>query len=80
MRKLTEQIEHTLRDVPETRNSDIALMVAIWRRYFPKVIKYSIGREYVMLEDIPKLPREDNIKRIRAYFQNGENMYCATHL
>jgi len=71
-------VEECLRNLPETRNSDIVLMLAIWRRYFPQRIrKGASGEEGVWLRDIIDLPREDNIKRVRAKF-NAEGKYYPT--
>ena len=58
---LKQQVEQTLKTQPDTRNSDITLMIAIWKKY------YGVG-EYVELKKLYDLPREDNIKRIRAKF------------
>lgn len=75
---LKTMVEECLRNMPETRNSDIVLMLAIWRRYFPQRIrKGASGEEGVWLRDIIDLPREDNIKRVRAKF-NAEGKYYPT--
>lgn len=75
---LKTMVEECLRNLPETRNSDIVLMIAIWRRYFPQRIrKGASGEEGVWLRDLIDLPREDNIKRVRAKF-NAEGKYYPT--
>lgn len=72
---LKQMVEECLRNIPETRNSDIVLAIAIWRRYFPQRIrKGASGEEGVWLRDLIDLPREDNVKRIRAKF-NAEGKY-----
>lgn len=55
----------------EARNSDIALTVLIWLRW------YDVD-ETVQLERLFHLPREDNVKRVRAVFQNTEHKYLPT--
>ena len=79
MRKLKAQVEYCLDTFPETRNSDIALTLAIWRQYFPtRIRKGASGEEGVWLKDLYDLPREDNVKRVRAKFQNEQNLYLPT--
>lgn len=75
---LKAQVEAILRNIPETRNSDIALMIEVWRRYYPQRIKKGAsGEEGVWLKDLFDLPREDNVKRVRAKF-NHEGKYFPT--
>jgi len=79
IKTLKGMVEVTLQEAPETRNSDITLTIEIWRRFFPQAVKKgSSGREGVLLSDLYHLPREDNVKRIRAYFQNDEKKYFPT--
>ncbi len=68
----------TLREVPETRNSDVLLTTEIWKRFYPDFILSEAGDGYVFLEDLLVLPREDLIKRIRCVVQNEHNMYLPT--
>ena len=71
-------VENILRNMPENRNSDIALTIEIWRKYYPSLIKVGkTGQEGVWLKDIFELPREDNIKRERAKF-NALGKYYPT--
>lgn len=71
-------VEACLRNIPETRNSDITLMIEVWRRYFPQRVKRGqTGEEGIWLKDLYDLPREDNIKRERAKF-NAEGKYYPT--
>ena len=71
-------VENILRNVPESRNSDITLMIEIWKRYYPQRIKKGAsGEEGVWLRDLYDLPREDAVKRIRASF-NHEGKYFPT--
>ena len=81
MKPLNEIVDEVLRNVPETRNSDIRLMIEIWKRYYPTQVRTSgsgfFAQEYVLLKDLYDLPREDNIKRIRALL-NAEGKYYPT--
>lgn len=68
-----------LESQPETRNSDIALMIAIWKLYYPKSIKIGkSGDEGIWLKDLHILPREDHVKRHRAKIQNEKHLYLPT--
>lgn len=79
--RLKKMVELTLDENPswrniEVRNSDIALMVIIWQRWF------NVGTNddsVVHLYRLLDLPREDNIKRVRAHFQNTEHKYMPTN-
>lgn len=73
---LKEQVEQCLKEVPETRNSDITLMIAVWSQFWPQRISPELTVRLMSLYD---LPREDNIKRIRAKF-NAEGKYWPTDL
>jgi len=76
---LKQQVEVCLREVPATRDSDITLTVEIWKRYYPhSIIKAPNGEIYVNLNDLYKLPREDNTKRYRAKF-NEEGKYLTSN-
>ena len=73
---LKTQVRHCLLEYPETRNSDITLMLKIWEIYFPEYLKKgATGQIGVWLKDLYELPREDNIKRVRAFFQNTQGLY-----
>lgn len=72
-------VGNILKNYPETRNSDITLMIKLWEVYFPsRVRKGQNGQLGVYLCDLYELPREDNIKRIRAHFQNDMTLYLPT--
>jgi hypothetical protein len=79
--RLKKMVELTLKENPtyrgiEARNSDIVLMIIIWQRW------YSVGTNddsVVHLHRLFDLPREDNIKRVRAVFQNTEHRYLPTN-
>lgn len=73
-----DMVENVLRNLPETRNSDITLLIEIWKRYYPQRIKKGAsGEEGVWLRDLYDLPREDGVKRLRATF-NHEGKYYPT--
>lgn len=68
--KLKDQVIEILKEQPATRNSNIALTIAIWRRYFPGYLfKAPSGESSICLKDLYELPREDNVKRVRAKLQ-----------
>lgn len=70
--KLLEKVETILRNIPEARNSDITLMIEIWKRYYPKNIKQgATGEQGIWLKDLYDLPREDAIKRTRAMLNHA---------
>lgn len=71
MNTLKKQVEFVLKNYPETRNSDITLMIKLWEVFHHVVGTVQISRLY-------DLPREDNIKRIRATFQNKLGLYVPT--
>lgn len=75
---VTEMVEHILRNVPDARNSDITLMIAIWQHYYPSMILTGTsGAKAVLLKHLYELPREDAIKRERAAL-NAEGKYFPT--
>jgi hypothetical protein len=78
--KLRDMVETVLKDNEETRNSDIKLTIAIWIKYYPDyVLDTSQGdKSGIFLDALFILPREDNVKRIRAKIQNEEKKYLPT--
>ncbi len=76
--KLKTMVQKVLEDNPETRNSDIALTIEIWKRYYPEK---TIGGECsaVRFSELYDLPREDNIKRYRAEY-NSKGEYLPTDI
>lgn len=78
-KSLREKVEAVLKENEATRNSDITLTIEIWRRFYPgAILTGNSGRQAVLLESLYKLPREDNVKRYRAKFQNDELKYLPT--
>lgn len=78
---LTAKVEHCLEFYPETRNSDIKLTNCIWFVYYKGLLfKDNNGKWSVNLLNLYDLPREDNVKRIRARIQNEEMRFLPTIL
>ncbi len=63
---LKTQVETILREFPESRNSDITLMIELWKRYYPD----TVITEGLYLKDLYDLPRESAIGRVRRSIQN----------
>lgn len=79
IKNLKGAVGNMLKENPATRNSDITLMIEIWKRHLPEKIKRGAsGEEGIWLKDLYELPREDNIKRVRAYWQNDKKFYLPT--
>lgn len=75
-RKLKSMVYRVLERVEETRDSDITLMIRICEIYYPSKVRHDkSGEAEIFLKDLYELPREDNIKRIRAFFQNEQNLF-----
>ena len=68
-----------LRENPKTRDDDVLLMIELWKKHHPTLMRVTKdGDVGVYLKDIALLPREDHIKRYRATIQNVENKYLPT--
>ena len=79
IKTLRGQVERILEDVPETRNSDVLLMIHLWKAFYPEHLKTDEqGYSIIRLWDIQEMPREDNIKRVRAQIQNEEARFLPT--
>ncbi len=84
---LTAQIENILKTYPDTRNSDITLTLYVWMFGYSHLIggmwdaqeAPSYRGATVELKHLFELPREDNVKRIRAKF-NAQGLYWPTDL
>jgi hypothetical protein len=79
IKTLKGMVRSILEDIPATRDSDIRLTIEIWKRFYPE---RTIGGECVAirLSELYDLPREDNVKRVRAQFQNVEKLYMPTDI
>lgn len=90
---LRPMVEAILKEYPKARDSDQWLTIKLWAVFYPQMMivrefkaKDLSGKEVdvveksVRLQDIMALPREDNIKRLRAKIQNEEHKYLPTTL
>lgn len=81
IKNLREQVERCLQDFPETRDSDITLTIKIWETFFQGHVKVgSTGQRGIWFTSLYKIPREDNVKRHRAVFQNVLGLYMPSTL
>jgi hypothetical protein len=78
LKNLKTEVEHCLREIPDTRNSDIKLTNAVWVTFYQGRLRQVDGHWTVRLVDIYDLPHEDNVKRIRAKIQNEKKLYLPT--
>lgn len=79
IKNLKQAVHDILKENASTRNSDITLMIEVWKKHFPSLIKRGQnGEEGVWLKDLYDLPREDNIKRVRAFWQNDKKLFLPT--
>ena len=76
IKKLKDKVEYCLKNYPETRNSDITLTIKIWRVFHSDKL-FNEGK-CIYIDNLFELPREDNIKRIRAKIQNDDGEYLPT--
>lgn len=79
--RLKNMVEQVLAENPkyqgiEARNSDVALMIIVWQRWYGVSDKPD---GIVHVRRLFDLPREDNIKRVRAKIQNEEHKYLPTN-
>ena len=71
--QLKHQIEIILKDYPKSRDSDITLMIELWKVFYKDHIKKTSNGDFgIYLPSLYHLPREDSVKRIRAIIQNVE--------
>ena len=71
--KLRKKVEYCLENFPATRNSDVTLTISIWRQFHRVNGAINVSQLY-------DLPREDNVKRLRAEIQNVEGRFLPTSL
>lgn len=70
-----------LQENVKARDSDQYLTIMVWMKYYPEsIVELQDGSKAVKLRDVMILPREDNVKRIRAKIQNEEGMYLPTSM
>ncbi len=70
--KLKDKILYCLNKDEQSRNSDVRLTQAVWVNFHrDRLFANDQGELCVKIHDLFELPREDNIKRIRATIQNN---------
>jgi len=79
--RLKNMVEQILKENPkymniEARNSDIVLLIIIWQRWYGVS---DLENGIVHVRRLLDLPREDNVKRVRAKIQNEEHKYLPTN-
>lgn len=79
IKDLDKKVRYCLKIDEASRNSDIRLTQVIWWTYYRDSLKEIDNVFYVSLGKLFELPREDNIKRIRAKIQNEERQYLPTN-
>lgn len=75
---LESQVLAVLEKDEQSRNSDIRLMQVLWYTYYRNHITEIHGKWYVEMGSLKVLPREDNIKRVRAKIQNVKHLFLPT--
>lgn len=76
---LKDKVLQGLEKCPEARDNDIKLLNWIWLNYYSDCISKNEQGEYVVrLIDLYRLPREDNVKRVRAFYQNNQGKFLPT--
>lgn len=76
--QLERQIKTVLQADEQSRNSDIRLTQVLWFKFYPTYLLQRGGAVYVDITKLYELPREDNIKRIRAKIQNVDHEFVPT--
>ena len=72
-KSLQNKIEFVLERFAYTRNNDINLTIKVWELFYPNLIKK-------LPESLHYLPRESDVKRLRAIIQNKRGEYPPTSL
>lgn len=79
IKNLREKVLRTLEQDEQSRNSDIRLMQMIWFTYYRNFLfKNELQNWCIRIANLYELPREDNIKRIRAKIQNVDKKFLPT--
>ena len=78
IKDLDKKVRYALKNDERSRNSDIRLTQVIWWTFYRDSLKEIDGVYFVSLGKLFDLPREDNIKRIRAKIQNEEKLFLPT--
>ena len=78
IKTLKARVEYCLQEYPESRNSDIHLTIHVWQVFYAEYLRDTsggFGLDSIYLANLFKIPSQDNIKRIRAMFQNKKRKY-----
>lgn len=75
IKSLSPKVEECLKEYPQTRNSDIALYIAVIYKNYNSHLKIIDGKSWINIEDIPK---QSDITRIRQKIQYEKKLYPAT--
>ena len=78
IRNLRKIVETELSKNEKARNDDRYLTLLIWWRYFPEYFIMHECKHYIKADAVLSLPREDNVKRLRAKIQNEEHKFLPT--
>lgn len=78
LKTLEDKVLATLAYDKQSRNSDIRLTQVLWYKFYREHLSVIDGQWYVKLDSMYELPREDNIKRVRAKIQNVQHKYLPT--
>ena len=79
IKNLRKIVEAELAQTEKARNDDRFLTLAIWWRHYPEYFIVHECKHYIRADAVLSLPREDNIKRLRAKIQNEEGKYLPTN-
>ncbi len=80
MNNLKDKVKHCLSKSPHTRNSDVALTLAVWLEFYSQKFTVIDNSHLIDVKYLFELPREDHISRIRRIIQNNDGMYLPTSL
>lgn len=75
--QLKKGVERILKAKEYARNNDTTLTLLVWLNEYPSKIRMCEGQKCIALKDIPLLPQENTIARIRKQFQD-EGLYLPT--
>lgn len=79
IKNLKDKVWCLLRDHPKARDSDQWATIKLWTILFPHLIDYTDPKNpKIALKDIMNMPREDNVKRVRAIIQNVDGEFLPT--
>ena len=79
IKNLRKIVETELSHNKKARNDDQFLTLSIWWRYYPEYFILHECKYYIKADAVLSLPREDNIKRLRAKIQNEEHKHLPTN-